>query len=148
MHVRRATREDDAALLRMALQAVEEVPHTDLLPSLTRTRIRHVIDRCHAIDGQVACFVAEEAGQVVGLVAACERLQQWTDERYADGLLLWVDPPYRRLVSVQLIDALETWASARGLKMIRMCAPIPSQVGRVFARLDYEPIETAYVKRL
>lgn len=148
MLVRRATREDDPAILALARQALEAVPHTDLIP-LTTQRINALIDACHALEGTVACFVAEaDDGQVIGLIAAAERQQQWTGEPYADGLLLWVAPNYRHLVSLHLLHTLEIWAIARGLKLVKMAAPIPSEVGRVFARREYDPVETVYAKRL
>lgn len=68
--------------------------------------------------GPCAGYLAFDAGTPCGLVA-CYGEENGTV--FATVISMWVDPAYRRSgVGVALIEALKTWAVARGLRELRL----------------------------
>ncbi len=94
-------------------------------------------------------FVAEDAGAIVGLIAAFPMEEPISRQTQLDELVWWVEPAYRRgSVGPRLLRALETWARQKGIKLCKMIAPVDTTVGRFYERQGYVAIETSYIKRL
>jgi GNAT superfamily N-acetyltransferase len=88
-------------------------------------------------------------GQLAGGIAVVELPNLITGDLYAEEVAWWVEPNRRGLrLGPQLIAVAEEWATTRGLRSIKMVAPIPSQVGRYYERRGYVALETAYLKVL
>jgi GNAT superfamily N-acetyltransferase len=82
-------------------------------------------------------------------IAVVELPNLITGDLYAEEVAWWVEPNRRGLrLGPQLIAVAEEWATTRGLRSIKMVAPIPSQVGRYYERRGYVALETAYLKVL
>ncbi len=80
---------------------------------------------------------------MIGLVLYPHHLSgEWT----AGEVFWWVEPEARG-EGLQLMKQAEAWARGRGAAAIQMIAP-STQVGVIYRRYGYAPIETTYSKRL
>lgn len=98
--------------------------------------------------GERGClFVAEDrTGQIVGGIAAVEAPEPITHTLYADELCWWMEPAHRGgPAAIRLKRAFEDWADARGLGA-KMFAPAGSDIGILYERTGYAPIETVYYR--
>jgi len=94
-------------------------------------------------------FVADDAGLLVGMIAVARLPHPVTGDFYADELVWWVEPDYRRgSLGPRLIRRAETWARDHDLTLIQMVAPIGTDVGAFYLACGYVPVETAYQKTL
>ena len=109
--------------------------------------LRALVERIFA-DG--VAFVAEVDGAVVGMIGGFAFREGFAGELMLDELAWFVDPACRRgSLGPRLLAAWETWARQNGIAALRMVAPRGAyHVAAFYERLGYDPIDTAYLKRL
>lgn len=96
-------------------------------------------------------FVAEaEGGEVVGMICAFALEEPISRQTIVDELAWWVEEDYRKgSTGPRLLRCLENWALQKGLRYVKMIAPMAEPgVGDYYQRLGYVPVETYYLKRL
>ena len=89
-----------------------------------------------------AVFVAERAGEVVGMLAMLVYPHPFSGARIA-GELVWFTDPDQRGDGVKLLRAAEAWARTTDAVAVQMIAPT-DRVGEFYRAMGYTPIETAY----
>jgi len=101
-------------------------------------------------EGALHITTARNKGRLVGYVIYL--LSNWLhykEEVLADGDIFWLDPDYRKgMTGVRLLKEAEQSLIARGVTAISNKVKLHKDVGRVFERLGYTPIERVYMKRV
>lgn len=94
-----------------------------------------------------ALFVAERAGELVGMIGMVRYPHLLTEEIVAGELFWWVEPSARTSsAAARLLQRAEAWAWSVGADLLQMIAPTP-EVERIYDKRGYERIEVAYQKR-
>jgi GNAT superfamily N-acetyltransferase len=85
-----------------------------------------------------------------GILAAVVTAHPVSDERFCEELVWFIEPTERgaTMAGVRMLRMLDEWARARGARYIKMVCPHGSKVGGFYERAGYQPLETAYMKRL
>jgi GNAT superfamily N-acetyltransferase len=145
MTIRRATVEDIEAIVAMGLRfqaTTGYAAHLRATPDTLRDLSVTVLQSADA-----ACWLAERDGVVVGMIAAGLYTQPMSGERIGSEICWWMDEQARGgRTALRLIRAAEEWARGAGAVAFQMMAPTPA-VGHFYEVLDYEPIETHYMRR-
>jgi GNAT superfamily N-acetyltransferase len=95
-----------------------------------------------------AIWLAEQDGTPVGMIAAALYTQPMSGERIGSEICWWMDPSARGgRTALRLLRTAEQWATDCGAVIFQMMAPTP-EVGALYERLAYAPIETHYMRRL
>lgn len=152
MHVRPALIPDDIPeILRMGREFTAR-SHASRLGAYSEANTAAFLE-AQKTGGPVAVFLAEEAGQVVGMTGGIAFPLFWAaDLILAQELFWWVDPGARGSSASRLLrEALEDWARTMGAKGFYMVALHDENAGRVeklYRRAGYEPTEHTYLKEL
>jgi len=94
-------------------------------------------------------LVADDGGDVVGMIALAAVEHPVTGRRFAEELAWWVEPEQRRgTTGPRLLRAAEEWCRKMELSVVKMVAPAGSDVGRFYRRMGYTEVETAWQKGL
>jgi len=94
-------------------------------------------------------LVYEEEGELVGMLAASALPSPYSGETEGIEVVWWVDQEHRRMLAgPKLLRSFESWARQKGIRVVKMGAPVGSDVGRFLEHLGYEAVETAYMKTL
>lgn len=102
-------------------------------------------------EGERACMLVaqDRDGAIVGGIGLLASSHPCTGQLYADELVWWVEPAHRGTsIGPHLLKAGEDWARQQGATLIKMIAPIASDIGRYYERQGYHAIETAFYKEL
>lgn len=142
--IRLAESEDLSAILRLGEQFRAASPYRDVL--VQNDEHAQIILRKLIRGEGGAMWVADRAGEVVGMIGMILFPHYFSGELMASELLFYVDPMSRGM-GLKLLRAAEAWAVACGARSISMIAPT-EDIGRIYARFHYQPSERAYVKRL
>jgi GNAT superfamily N-acetyltransferase len=94
--------------------------------------------------------------ELVGFFALSALEHMLSGERYAEEAGWWVEPTYRSgTLGPRLLRAAEDWARTHDCAFLKLAAPfdpvndtVASHVGRFYQRQGYQPIETAFFKRV
>lgn len=93
-----------------------------------------------------------EQGDLVGAVGGIVHQDANTDARMATELFWYVFPAYRSTgAGLLLLSEFEVWARLRGAQyccMVALSAVMPVEVGAIYQKAGYNPLETYYVKAL
>jgi GNAT superfamily N-acetyltransferase len=89
-------------------------------------------------------FVAEVAGDVVGMIGLLAFQHPMAGELTVSELFWWVEPEHRGR-GVRLLKRAEQWAHEIGAVKLFMIAPT-AEVARLYERLGFEYLEMAYQK--
>lgn len=154
MNIRPASRGDVDELVPLWLSFIETGAYP-VLTGATAASIRTLLEGLFAAEDRSCLRVVEDrGGHLVGGLAFVEEAHPMTGDRYADQVCWGVQPVYRTSVAgPQLFAALETWAQARGVRVIRTRAPMRepdswSSFRRFYEARGFEAIETTFVKEV
>jgi len=82
---------------------------------------------------------------MTGMLGALCFTHPLSGEWVASEFYWWVEPHARGGIdSLRLLKLTITWARAQGAVRLHMIAPEGSGVGRLYRRLGFVPVETAY----
>jgi GNAT superfamily N-acetyltransferase len=157
--IRPATVEDIDDIVRMAGRFLATSSYGRLFqysPTLLEPLVRLVLDQGVIFLATMVPAALEASRLVdgeeraVGFLAALEATDPYSGLRYADEIAWFVMPEHRNgSFGVRLLAALEAWADAKRLSFVKMVAPTDQlKVGGFYQSIGFEPLETAYVKRL
>jgi GNAT superfamily N-acetyltransferase len=92
-----------------------------------------------------ACFVADQAGAVVGMIGLVAYAHPCAGAPTAGEVMWWVDPAARG-IGAALLKRAERWACETGASQIQMIAPAGGdpRVGLLYQRRGYRALETTY----
>jgi GNAT superfamily N-acetyltransferase len=148
--VRAITEDDRAAVVELALPFCLAEPWAELLADVDHAAAIHRrLDFVFSLGDRGVCLVAVE-GEAPGRLPGPGRRRARPDG-LADGRRdrLWVLPERRATSAAhQLLRCASDWAHSRGVKTLRMFAPMGSRLGTLYERNGYLALETAYLKRL
>lgn len=145
MTVRRGTRRDKAALVRMACRFIAESSYRGLI----------VADPVHqekAIDYLLAhglVLVADVGDGPVGMLGMAIVPSPVSGELVASEIAWWLEPVMRGgTAAVRMWEHAERWAADHDAAYVHMIAPQGTQVGEMYRRRGYLPLETVWQKRV
>jgi GNAT superfamily N-acetyltransferase len=152
MILRAAVPSDRDAVVTLGLCFHAETPYGDLL-RVDPDRIGAQFDVALA-HGVV--FVAERddvpgpnGPELIGFLALAALTHMLSGDHYAEEMGWFVLPAYRTgTLGPRLLRRAEEWAQANGCTFLKMAAPYGTTIGSFYARAGYQPIETAYLKRV
>ena len=145
--IRVATVEDLSRLREMGFRFATESEYKDVFkanPDKIEQTVRAVIE-FH--DG-VVIVNEDEHGELNGMIGLMAYDHPYSGERTAFELFWYVVPEARSGGSgLRLLKAAEEWAVDNGALVIQMVAP-NLDIGRLYRRLNYSPVEVSFHKRL
>jgi GNAT superfamily N-acetyltransferase len=142
--IRRAIPDDLERIVEMGMRFVAETGYQDLIQVRPEKLADTVLSIVTNPDGVV--FVSESGDQVTGMIAMLAFDHPYSGTRTASEAVWWVDPEHRG-VGLRLLRAAEDWAKENGAKVMQMVAPT-EEIGALYARLGFKPIETSYQRSL
>jgi GNAT superfamily N-acetyltransferase len=87
--------------------------------------------------------------RTVGMLALVVVPHPFTGDPYVEELALWVEPEARRRgVARTLLGAIVEWARQNGLRMVKMTAPVGTDLEPLYREFGFAPLETAHVRIL
>lgn len=152
MILRPALPTDRDAVIALGLCFHAETPYGELL-HVDPDRIGAQFDV--ALEHGVV-FVAERddvpgpnGPELVGFLALAALPHMLSGDRYAEEMGWFVLPRYRLgTIGPRLLRRAEEWARTNGCAFLKVAAPEGTDVGYYYERAGYQPIETAYLKRV
>jgi len=150
MILRPATGADRDAVVDLALHFHAATPYGQLL-TVDEDRVGVLFDL--ALEGGIV-LVAElengdEGGELVAFLGLVILEHTLSGDRYAEEVAWWVEPLYRNgTLGPRLLRRAEEWALANACAFLKMAAPVGTEVGSFYERQGYQPIETAFMKRV
>jgi GNAT superfamily N-acetyltransferase len=147
--IRVATTEDFAPLLTMGREFYDASGYSDLV-GFDRESLVRTFEQLMQNGG---LFVAEVNGEVVGMVGGMVYPFYFdADHLTGQEVFWWVMPEHRKgRIGLELLQALEEWAKARGAKSLSMVSLDrlnPEQVARMYSAAGYRASEHTFIKRL
>jgi Acetyltransferase (GNAT) family len=143
--VRRATRRDKAALVRMACRFIAESSYRGLVtadPSHQERAIDFLLE--HGL-----LLVADIGGGPVGMLGMAIVPSPVSGELVASEVAWWLEPVCRGgTAAVRLWEYAERWAADHDAVYVHMVAPHGTDVGDMYRRRGYLPLETVWQKRV
>jgi GNAT superfamily N-acetyltransferase len=147
--IRKATVADRAIVLELAAHVAASLPYSFLGDHVTLESLETLIDALYGAGEHAIILLADGDGGPFGGLALCEAVNPITGCVFVNDVAWWVEPDYRnRMAGPLLLHAAEQWTAERGVRTLRMAAPIPSNLHQFFERNGYAGIETTYVKGL
>lgn len=142
MIIRPATSADRTAVLLMTVRFISDTSYAALVtPNVAA--IGALFDYLAPLGG-VFVAVHPMAG-VVGMFVAVVQPHLLSGELAGNEVAWWVNPEHRgSTAAMRLLNAGERWAVAQGARTFALVAPADSQVGRLYERRGYHPVETAW----
>ena len=142
--IRPATIEDIPQIVSMGRAFLSSTPYREALveniDQIAATS-RFLIE-----SDQGVIFVVDEQDGLSGMIGMLLFRHHFSGELVAGELVWWMDHEHRG-TGVRLLKQAEQWAARNGAQRIQMIAP-NEDVGRIYQRLGYAPIETAYQRTL
>tara|TARA_R100000781_G_C4077516_1_gene126599 strand:- start:48 stop:497 length:450 start_codon:yes stop_codon:yes gene_type:complete len=93
---------------------------------------------------------ARQGKELVGYVVyIISRSLHFADETFADGHLFWLSPQHRRgIAGLKMFKHAEAALRDKGVTKVITKVTLHFDVGKIFERLGYQPIERVYAKGL
>jgi GNAT superfamily N-acetyltransferase len=146
--IRDAVIADVDALVALGTSFLAQTPYGALLPTQPAA-IAGIMTRLIESPDGVLFVSVDRAGTLTGMLGALCFVHPLSGEWVASEFYWWVEPAARGgLDSLRLLKLTITWARAQGAVRLHMIAPEGSGVGRLYRRLGFVPVETAYQKDL
>lgn len=143
--IRLATEQDIPRLVEMGSRSLREGAYADMLKD-NQTQTSALAEAVIKQAGKV--LVAEENGQIVGLLALIIAPHFYSAEPTATELMWYCEPEFRHsFTAVALMRAAEKIAREAGCISMVLTAPT-KEVGKAYQSLGYREIETNYRKVL
>ena len=144
MTTRRGTPADVERIVTMGSRFVGETTYRALITPNPQQMTQTVSALMSNDSGCV--FVGESHSELVGMIGMVMFTHHVSGDRIAGEVFWWVEPEHRG-GGVKLLKAAERWAKEQQAQGIQMIAPTP-EVGQLYARLGYAPVETTYQRAL
>ena len=142
MLIREATLADIPRCVAMGEAFLDEL-YPDLIHATTESLTQVCTDMI--AQPHTVVFVSEQEGQVTGMIGLVVVPHFLSGERVAVELFWWMDHDVRGQ-GLKLLACGETWARAQGAIRLQVTAPALTDIGILYGRLGFRPVETAYVR--
>ena len=139
--IREAVLDDLETVVALGLQFAREGPYARL--PITESSIRSLAAWMFA---HGAILFTEKHGQPVGMVGVACLPHMLTGRLYGAEVFWWCNPEARGH-GLRLVKAAESWARQHGAETMQLVAPT-EEVERLYTKLGYTQLETAYEKDL
>lgn len=144
--IRPATAADTDRLVAMSLRFQATTKYAQHLRATPETVAALIATLLASADATI--LVVEQAGELVGMLAAAIYVQPMSLERIGSEIVWWMEPEARGgRAALRLLRTAEAWAQERGATVFQMMAPSP-EVSAFYERLGYAEIETHHQRRL
>lgn len=147
--VRKATLEDLPAILRLAhnfMASTQYAKWFKFAPEQLEPLATALVNGAGVI-----LLAISDAGEYVGMLAGMPFQDPFHGGAWVlDEICWWVEPAHRNgLIGPRLLATFELWARQKGLRLIKMVAPVEApEVGTFYLRSGYITLETVFYKRL
>lgn len=142
--IREAVDSDIPRIVEMGSRSLREGPYCDQVgdsPKTTAALCQQVLET-----GKI--LVAEEDGNVVGVLGFVVFPHYFSAEPTAGELIWYVEPEYRQsFISLSLLRKAQSMARNMGAKRMQFTAPT-EEVGKAYESLGYKKVEVTYQKCL
>ena len=142
--IREAKLEDMEAVVRMGLRFAEETHYGGIIKTdpvwITKTAADLMGRESSAV------LVSENGHGPNGIIAVLMYQHPFSGEKTAFEVFWWSDPEAVG-TGIRLVKAAEKWAQERGATAMQMIAPEGSDVGLLYRRMQYAPVERSYQRR-
>lgn len=145
--IRLANMEDLEVVCDFAESFFDETPYAKSYV-FSRRRVKEVIGGCLSSPVDKAVVILLESDTTpIGVLIAVAVQSIFSEDLLAQEIMWWVDPPYRGISSLKLLEALEEWAKEFGMSYVSMgSVPEVTKLDRLYTRLGYTNTELAYIK--
>lgn len=149
MTIREAREADLYRVFEMGVHFIVSEPRYALIFQWQPEALEAFIRELAAGDQSGILVVERDAGELLGMVVLVMVPNPFGGPPWAEEFAYWLDPPARRgRLAYQLLGAAEDWARRKGAAVLKMVAPWGSQIGKLYERRGYEPLEVIYTLRL
>ena len=149
MTIRPALEADLYRVFEMGVHFIVSEPRYALIFQWQPDALEAFIRELAAGDLTEILVVELEPGTLVGMLVLTLVPNPFGGPPWAEEFAYWLDPPARRgTLAYKLLGAAENWARRKGAAVLKMVAPWGSQIGKLYERRGYEPLETIYILRL
>lgn len=142
--IREALPTDIDRIVEMGSRSLREGPYRDEVgdsPKTTAALCQQVLE-----SGKI--LVAEEDGNVIGVLGFIVFPHYFSGERTAGELIWYVEPEYRQsFTALALLRKAQSLAREMGAKRMQFTAPT-EEVGKAYESLGYHKVEVTYQKCL
>lgn len=147
--IREAETTDIPRIIEMGSRSLREGPYKDQIADNPEQATVTALQVIESSEGRI--LLAEEDGQVIGLVGFVVFPNYFTGEPTGNEIMWWVEPECRKkfpFTAIALFRAAERIARDE-CGATKMCFTAPTQeVGKMYEMLGYSPVEVAYQKAL
>lgn len=150
MRIREATEAGDLyRVFEMGVHFIVSEPRYALIFQWEPEAFERFVRELAASESAGILVVEDDAGALVGMVVLTLVSNPFGGPPWAEEFAYWLDPPSRRgTLAHKLLGAAEDWARRKGAAVLKMVAPWGSQIGKLYERRGYAPLETLYILRL
>lgn len=144
--IRRAVLADLPQIVEMGRRFLHSTPYAELIadnPERMEAMASMLITQEHGL----LYVAADSRGELVGMIGMLVFDHHLSGERVAGEVFWWVDPHVRGTLGIRLLRNAEAWAAEQHVNLVQWVAP-NEDVGRIYVRLGYAPVEVAYQRRL
>lgn len=143
--IREAVETDIPRIVEMGSRSLRDGPYKDEIDNPERTA-ETAFGVIKSANGKV--LLADEAGQVTGLLGFIIYPHFFTGQPTAIELMWYVEPEFRAsLTSIALLRAAQRVAREMGATKMQFTAPT-EEVGKAYEALGYKKLEVAYQRSL
>ncbi len=164
--IREATSADKPRLIEMSTRFIASAPlYRDLFNAADPQRVEALVDQvlelgvvfvCERVTlmspGQMLAGTANhpsigERSRLVGMLGLVGPLPHLLMGTYAEEVGWWVEPEHRNgTIGPRLMHHMECWCRQNRVYMVKMLAPVDTDVGAFYEKCGYRAVETAWVK--
>lgn len=146
--IRPAAAADAPALTVMARRFLE-TEYGDRVPVINDESLGGLVSAfCGGDNPDVAGFVADVDGVLIGMLGLAISVQPMSGERIAAEIAWWIEPEARGArTALSLLATGEAWARAHGATVLQMIAP-NARVQQFYERVGFTHVEAIYQRRL
>lgn len=150
MKIRPVKDSDRDRLLEMGDAFFQASPYRALLGEANLEGLGRLLDGIRAMTSSACLVVAVDDRDVaMGMLIAIASRHPFNGCQIAEEVCWYVDPAARgfKQAGPKMLDIVEQWAQAMGVKVLKMIAPVGAPaVVTFYERMGYDLIESAYVK--
>jgi GNAT superfamily N-acetyltransferase len=149
MTIRAALEADLYRVFEMGVSFIVSEPRYAMIFQWQPEAFEAFVRELHASELAGILVVEDDAGALVGMLVLTIVPNPFGGPPWAEEFAYWLEPRARRgRLAHNLLGAAEDWARREGASVLKMVAPWGSQIGKLYERRGYEPLETIFILRL
>ena len=145
--IRTAEETDIPRIVELGMQSLLDGPYAGIIKQNPKKAAESALRVIQAANGKILLYL-NDAAVIVGVLAFVIYPEIFTGEDTAHELMWYVLPDERKGgAGTKLLWAAENLAKSLGAVWMGVTSPSPD-VSAIYKRFGYNPMETAYLKRL